>query len=206
MKQVFRSLAMMALLVALQACQSSGSTIVPGTELIEEEQVSSYVIGPGDELQVYVWENPELTVTIPVRPDGSITIPLVEDVRAVGKSPSDLARDIEEALSEYVRTPTVNVIVTNFRGTFRKQIRVVGQAVSPQAMSFQSGMTLLDVMIEVGGLTEFAAGNRAKIIRWEDGVQKEIRVKLKDLLNDGDISANVQMLPGDVLIIPESFL
>ena len=155
-------------------------------------------------MQIYVWNNPELSVTIPVRPDGLITIPLVEDVRAVRKTPSELARDIEKALAEFIRTPEVNVIVTNFRGTYRMQIRVVGQAVSPQSLSFQSGMTLLDVMIEVGGLTEFAAGNRAKIIRWEDGVQIEIRAKLKDLLNDGDISANVVMVPGDILIIPES--
>ena len=114
-----------------------------------------YLIGPGDAVQVYVWDNQELTVTVPVRPDGLITIPLVEDMKAVGKTPTELARDIETSLSEYVRTPKVNVIVTNFRGTYRKQIRVVGQAVSPQALSYQSGMTLLDVMIGVGGLTAF---------------------------------------------------
>ncbi len=190
--------------LVLQGCASSGIESIPPGDEESTGPTSQYVIGPGDTLQIYVWDNPELSVTIPVRPDGLITIPLVEDVRAVRKTPSELARDIEKALAEFIRTPEVNVIVTNFRGTYRMQIRVVGQAVSPQSLSFQSGMTLLDVMIEVGGLTEFAAGNRAKIIRWEDGVQIEIRAKLKDLLNDGDISANVVMVPGDILIIPES--
>lgn len=191
------------LLLALQGCAGGGSAdyaIAPD----EPRPSSEYVIGPGDTLQVYVWDNPELTVTIPVRPDGLITIPLVEDVQAVGRTPTVLARDIETQLAEYVRTPQVNVIVTDFRGTYGEQIRVVGQAVSPQSLSFQSGMTVLDVMIEVGGLTEFAAGNRAKIIRWEDGQQRDIRVRLQDLINNGDIEQNVPMVPGDVLIIPES--
>ena len=203
MTKLFRLLMPVVVLAVAQGCGGSGGTSGIA-EVDREEQITEYIIGPGDVLQVYVWDNPDLTVTIPVRPDGMITIPLVEDMRAVGKTPSVLARDIERKLSEYVRTPQVNVIVTDFRGTYREQIRVVGQAVSPQSLSYQSGMTLLDVMIEVGGLTEFAAGNRAKIIRWEDNVQQEIRVRLKDLISDGEISENIAMKPGDVLIIPES--
>lgn len=188
--------------VTLTGCAGSDVAVAP---VGDEAASAEYIIGPGDELQVYVWNNPELTVTIPVRPDGMITIPLVEDLEAVGKTPSELARDVETMLAEYVRTPQVNVIVTNFRGTYRKQIRVVGQAVEPQSLAYQSGMTVLDVMIEVGGLTEFAAGNRAKVIRWVDGQQTEIRVRLQDLISDGDISENLAMEPGDILIIPESF-
>lgn len=191
-------------LIGCQGCAGSTASSIPEGEQDLTDHRTEYVIGPGDVLQVYVWDNPDLSVTIPVRPDGRITIPLVEDIRAVGITPTDLARDIEVILAEYVRTPQVNIIVTNFRGTYRKRIRVVGQAVSPQSLSYQSGMTLLDVVIEVGGLTEFASGNRAKIIRWEGSAQIEIKVRLKDLISDGDISENIDMQPGDVLIIPES--
>lgn len=193
-----------AVLLLATGCAGSSRSGDGADDIAALEGTSEYIIGPGDMLQVYVWDNPELTVTIPVRPDGMVTIPLVEDMKAVTKTPTQLARDIETKLSEYVRTPQVSVIVMDFRGTYRKQIRVVGQAVSPQSLSYLSGMTVLDVMIEVGGLTEFASGNRAKIIRWENGEQKEIRVRLKDLINDGDISENIEMQPGDVLIIPES--
>lgn len=165
---------------------------------------SEYVIGPGDTLQVFVWRNPDLSTTLPVRPDGKISTPLVEDMVAVGKTATQLARDIEAVLSEYIRSPSVNVIVTNFVGTFGKQIRVVGKATNPRALAYRENMSLLDVMIEVGGLAEFAAGNRAKIVRVVNGKQLEIPVRLNDLLNKGDISANVAMQPGDVLIIPES--
>ncbi|MDJ0710587.1 MAG: polysaccharide export protein [Woeseiaceae bacterium] len=204
MKTMLRLSALVAFLVLLLGCAGGSATVPAAGDDGQQSDGTEYIIGPGDMLQVYVWDNPELTVTIPVRPDGMITIPLVEDMRAVGKTPTLLARDVEEKLAEYVRTPQVNIIVTNFRGTYREQIRVVGQAVSPQSLSYQSGMTLLDVMIEVGGLTEFAAGNRAKVIRWEDNVQRDIRVRLKDLISDGDISENIEMKPGDVLIIPES--
>jgi polysaccharide biosynthesis/export protein len=187
-----------------QGCAGSSSSGAVLAGASEPERISEYIVGPGDVLQVYVWDNPELSVSIPVRPDGMITIPLVEDMEAVGKTPTKLARDIEVKLAEYVRTPQVNVIVTNFRGTYRKQIRVVGQAASPQSLSYQSGMTVLDVMIEVGGLAEYASGNRAKIIRWENGEQIEIRVRLDDLISDGEIEENIDMKPGDVLIIPES--
>ena len=165
---------------------------------------TDYTIGPGDTLKVFVWRHEDLSVTVPVRPDGRISTPLVEDMQAAGKTPTQLARDIEGVLKEFIRTPTVNVIVEKFVGTFGEQIRVVGQAANPQALPYRDGMTLLDVMIAVGGLGEFAAGNRAKLIRKVDGQQTETRVRVDDLLNDGDISQNVAMRPGDVVIIPEA--
>jgi len=165
---------------------------------------SEYVIGPGDTLQVYVWRNPDISVTVPVRPDGYISTPLVEDIKAINKTPSQLARDIEKRLSKYIRDPVVTVIVTNFVGTYNKQIRVIGEAAKPQALPYRENMTLLDVMIAVGGLTDFAAGNSAKLIRKQNGKTTQINVRLKDLLQDGDISANKRVLPGDILLIPQS--
>lgn len=167
---------------------------------------SQYLIGPGDQLEIFVWRNPELTVKVPVRPDGRISTPLVEDMQAVGKTPTQLARDMEVALANFVKTPQVNVIVHGFVGTFGEQIRVVGKATSPKALAYRRSMTLLDVMIEVGGLAEGAAGNRAKIIRRADGKQSEIKVRLSDLLNEGRIAENLEMMPGDVVFIPESRL
>lgn len=173
---------------------------------IAEEQARSdaYLIGAGDMLDVFVWRNPELSRRVPVRPDGKISTPLVEDIQAVGKSPTQLARDVEVVLAEYIRSPKVNIIVTSFVGTFSRQIRVVGQAANPQAIPYRDEMTVLDVIIEVGGLAEFASGNRAKIIRKINGEQVEIKVRLKDLINKGKIEENILMMPGDVLIIPES--
>ena len=167
--------------------------------------MSNYRIGPGDVLDIFVWRNPEISTKVPVRPDGKISTPLVEDMVAVGKTPSELARDMEEVLATYIKSPSVNVIVSEFKGTFAEQIRVVGQAANPQAIPYREGMTLLDVMIAVGGLGEFAAGNRAKLVRNENGRTVEYRVRLSDLLNDGDISQNVVVRPGDVLIIPEAY-
>jgi polysaccharide export outer membrane protein len=164
-----------------------------------------YLIGPGDSIQVFVWRNPELTVTVPVRPDGRISVPLVEDMPAVGKTPTGLARDLEGVLKQYVQEPIVNVIVTGFVGPFAQQVRVVGEAAKPQAIPFQANMSVLDVMIDVGGLTRFAAGNRAVIVRRSAGTPVEERVRLDDLLKDGDVSANVKMLPGDILIIPQTY-
>jgi len=165
-----------------------------------------YLIGAGDELEVFVWGNRDLSVTVPVRPDGRISTPLVEDMQAVGKTPTQLARDMEAALANYVKSPQVNVVVRGFVGTFAEQIRVVGKATTPKALAYRRNMTVLDVMIEVGGLAEGAAGNRAKIIRTAGGQQTELKVRLDDLLNEGRISENFEMLPGDVLIIPESRL
>ena len=166
---------------------------------------NEYRIGPGDVIKVFVWNNPEISSQVPVRPDGKISTPLVEDMVAVGKTSSELARDIELTLSEYIRSPTVNVIVEKFVGTFGDKIRVVGQAANPQAIAYRENMTILDVMIEVGGLGEFASGNRAKIIRKDGTSTREIKVRLHDLLNKGEIEHNVPVYPGDVVMIPESF-
>ena len=168
-------------------------------------QSDEYRIGPGDGVQIFVWDHGDLSTNVQVRPDGKISTPLVEDLQAAGKTPTELARDIEEVLSEYVRSPVVTVIMQGFQGAAQQQVRVVGQAAEPRAVQYRQGMTVLDVMIEVGGLAEFAAGNRAKIIRKVNGESVEIRVKLDDLLNEGNIEENIRMLPGDVLIIPESF-
>jgi polysaccharide export outer membrane protein len=163
-----------------------------------------YLIGPGDSLQVFVWGQPELSVTVPVRPDGRVSTPLIEDLEAVGKTPTQLAREMEHVLSEYIRSPEVNVIVQKFVGTFGDQIRVLGQAAQPRSIPYRDRMTLLDVIIEVGGLTKFAAGNRTKVVRNVDGQSKEFRVRLDDLMNRGRIKENMLMQPGDVVIIPES--
>jgi polysaccharide biosynthesis/export protein len=164
----------------------------------------NYVIGPGDTVNIVVWRNPELSLSVPVRPDGKITTPLVEDLPALGKDASTLARDIEKALAKYIREPVVTVVVTNFVGPYNEQIRVVGEAAKPQILAYRQKMTLLDVMIAVGGMTDFADGNKATILRVADD-NKQYSVRLKDLLKRGDISANVEMKPGDVLIIPQSW-
>jgi polysaccharide biosynthesis/export protein len=194
--------ALVALSLLLTGC--GGRTKVVDAPPAEAPVQTEYRIGPGDSLQVFVWNHPELTVTIPVRPDGLISTPLVENLQAGGKTPSQLSRDLEKALAEYVRSPTVNVIVTSFVGALADQVRVVGQAQRPQALPYRANMTLLDVMIAVGGLSEFAAGNRAVIVRQEGDKNLRIPVRLSDLINDGDIGANLTMRPGDVLIIPES--
>jgi polysaccharide export outer membrane protein len=164
-----------------------------------------YLIGPGDNLQIFVWRNPELSTTVPVRPDGRISVPLVEDMPAVGKTPTALARDLEQVLKQYVQEPIVNVIVTGFVGPFAQQVRVVGEAAKPQAIPYRANMSVLDVMIDVGGLTKFAAGNRAIIVRSVDGKPVEQRLRLDDLLKDGDVTANVKILPGDILIVPQTY-
>jgi polysaccharide export outer membrane protein len=164
-----------------------------------------YVIGPGDVLQVFVWRNPELSVTVPVRPDGRVSTPLVEDMVAVGKTPSVLARDIEKILAEYIRSPQVNVIVSTPVGTL-SQVKAVGQIKSPQGVAFREGMRVLDLLLAAGGMTDFAAGNRAKIVRYVDGKLVELRVRLADLINKGDMTQNLPLRAGDVLVVPESRL
>jgi polysaccharide biosynthesis/export protein len=192
--------------VVLTACGSDRSEYEEANAVLPVNTPGpDYLIGPGDNLQIFVWRNPELTATVPVRPDGRISVPLVEDMPAVGKTPTMLARDVEQVLKQYVQEPIVNVIVTGFVGPFGQQIRVVGEAAKPQAISFRANMSVLDVMIDVGGLTRFAAGNRAVIVRKVDGKDEEQRVRLDDLIKDGDVSANVKMLPGDILIIPQSY-
>ena len=197
---------LMLLISSLFASCGGGptSTLASSGSPTEAAETGNYIIGPGDNLEVFVWGHDDLTIAVQVRPDGAISTPLVEDMKAAGKSPTQLARDIETVLEEYVRSPTVTVIVQSFVGEYARQIRVVGQAVEPQALPYRDGMTVLDVMIAVGGLSEFASGNRAKIVRRENGQQVEIRVKLNDLLNKGNMKQNVRMVPGDVLIIPES--
>jgi len=170
----------------------------------EGTAAAEYLIGPGDSLQVFVWGQPDLSVTVPVRPDGRVTTPLIKDLQAVGKTPTQLSDEMEEILSEFIRSPEVNVIVQGFVGTFGNQIRVLGQAAQPRAVPYRDKMTLLDVMIEVGGLTRFAAGNRTRVVRAVAGETKEIRVRLDDLLNRGKIKENILMSPGDVVIIPEA--
>lgn len=163
-----------------------------------------YIIGPGDTLNIVVWRNPELSTSVPVRPDGRITTPLVEDMVAQGKDPSALAREIESALKKFLQDPVVTVVVQDFGSGTSEQVRVLGQAVKPATLPYRQNMTVLDVMIAVGGLTEFAAGNRAVLIRAAEN-NKAYNVRLADLIKRGDVAANIQVLPGDVLIIPESW-
>jgi polysaccharide biosynthesis/export protein len=197
--------ALLAALLVLSACATGPSAGPMKNPAGNAEGVQTeYRIGPGDSLNVFVFNQPDLSVTVPVRPDGLISTPLVENMEAAGKTPSELGRDIEKVLAEYVRTPKVNIIVQNFVGTYGDQIRVLGQAQHPQSLPYRNGMTLLDVMIAVGGLGEFAAGNRARLVRQQDGKSVEMRVRLQDLVNGGDIGANMPMQPGDVLIIPQS--
>jgi polysaccharide biosynthesis/export protein len=163
-----------------------------------------YVIGPLDTVNIIVWRNPELSMVVPVRPDGKITAPLVDDLVAQGKTPTALAKELEKALAKFIREPVVTVVVTNFAGPASEQIRVVGEAAKPQALPYRKGLTLLDVMIAVGGLTPFADGNRATISRGAEG-GKSYSVRLRDLVTRGEIAANVEMRPGDILIIPQSW-
>lgn len=163
-----------------------------------------YVVGAGDTLNIIVWRNPELSMTVPVRPDGKISTPLVDELDAQGKTSVEIARDVEKALSKLVRDPVVTIIVTSFVGPYGEQVRVVGEAAKPQSLPYKQKMTVLDVMIAVGGLTDFADGNSASITRVSEG-DKRYSVRLKDLIKRGDISANVEMMPGDILIIPQGW-
>lgn len=163
-----------------------------------------YLIGAGDTLNISVWRNPELSATVPVRPDGKITAPLVEDLVAIGKNPTELAREIEEKLKKYIQDPVVTIVVQGFVGPTSEQVRIVGQAARPAALNYKQDMTVLDAMISVGGLTEFAAGNRAVLIRAAEN-NKAYNVRLHDLIKGGDVTANVELRPGDVIIIPESW-
>jgi polysaccharide export outer membrane protein len=191
--------ALIAALGALTACTSA----YPPAPARAASPDYSYLIGPLDVLHIVVWRSPELSSTVPVRPDGKVSVPLVEDLPALGKDPTQLARDIEKAMTKFLREPVVTVIVTAFNGPYSEQIRVIGEAAKPQALPYRQQMTLLDVMIAVGGLTDFADGNAASVLRTSDG--KQYRVRLKDLVRRGDISANIEMKPGDVLIIPQSW-
>ena len=198
MKRVAQAAAIGCLL-ALAGCATTQPPVA-ATETINPE----YLIGPGDNINIIVWRNPEVSMSVPVRPDGKITTPLVEDLPAAGKTSTQLARDIEAALAKFIQQPVVTVVVTNFVGNYSEQIRVIGQAAKPQALPYRKEMSLMDVLIAVGGVTEFASGNRATVIRTVDGKQQKLQVRLDDLIKDGDISANMAMRPGDILVIPES--
>jgi polysaccharide export outer membrane protein len=164
-----------------------------------------YLIGPGDSLNIFVWRNAELSTSVSVRPDGKFSAPLVEDLQASGKTPTQLAREIEVVLGEYVRDPLVTVTIGGYVGEYYSQIRVIGEATKPLAIPYRKNMTVLDLLIAAGGLTEYAAGNRATLVRVEGGQQNSYRIRLNDLIQNGDISANIDMAPGDILIIPQAF-
>lgn len=196
--------AAVALLAA--GCARHDGTLPPANFVPANEGPGpDYIVGPLDTLSIFVWRNPELSTTVTVRPDGRFSVPLIDDMPATGRTPTELARAIEEKLGNYIQSPIVTVIVTGFTGPFSQQVRVVGEAARPQSIPYRANMTLLDVMIAVGGLTEFASGNAATLVRTEGGVQKEYGLRIRDLLKDGDSKANVNIMPGDVIIIPESF-
>lgn len=189
----------LALLAAAVPLCPAGAADAPPAPAVAPD----YLIGPGDSLHVFVFQNEELSTTVPVRPDGKISTPLVEDMVAVGKTPSQLARDIEKSLAEYVKSPKVNVVVMSAMSVF-SQVKVIGQVLHPQALPYRDGMTVLDAVLAVGGLGQFAAGNRAHLVRTENGKQTEIKVKLDALVNSGDMKQNLALKPGDVLVVPES--
>jgi polysaccharide export outer membrane protein len=198
---MMRTAAVVLTASVLAACSSSS---LPPAPAKAAQPTYNYQIGAGDTLAVSVWRHPELSTTVPVRPDGKVTTPLIEDITAIGRTPADLSREIEQRLAKFVREPSVTIAVTNFVGNTSEQVRVVGQAAKPAALDYKQGMTLLDVMILVGGITDNAAGNRAILIRQSES-NKQYSVRLRDLLKGGDVSANVEVLPGDVIMIPESY-
>lgn len=205
--RALRFATLVALVGALAGCafnpfRRAGHPPAPASASVEDY---NYIIGPGDSINILVWRNPELSMSVPVRPDGIIAAPLVDEVHAAGKTPVQLAREVEKALEKYVRDPIVTIIVTGFVGPYAQQIRVIGEAARPQTLPYRKNMTVLDVMIAVGGITDFAAGNSATILRVDGDTSRQYTVRLRDLVRRGDISANVQMRPGDILIIPQSF-
>jgi polysaccharide export outer membrane protein len=193
----------LVLIPLMVSCASAPAAAPTATHAEDKSPGSNYIIGPGDSLEVFVWRNPDLTVTVPVRPEGKISTPLVEDMVATGKTPPQLARDMEKVLSEYVREPKVNIIVTTAISE-SSHVQVVGQVQKPQALPYREGMRVLDAILAVGGLTQFASGNRARIVRMENGKETIIHVKVADLVNNGDVKQNTLLKPGDVLVVPQS--
>ncbi len=196
----FRAIAAVVVLI-VTGC--GGAPPLPPAPPASSLPSAEYRIGPGDSLNIFVWRNPELTLTVPVRPDGRLSIPLVEDVTAIGKTPTALARELEQRLSKYVKEPLVTVIAESFVGPIPDQIRVIGEAAQPRALPYRADMTVLDAMIAVGGLTKYAAGNDSVIVRTAQGEQNTYSVHLNSLIRDGDIDSNVALRPGDILIIPQ---
>jgi len=194
-----------ALIAAAELGGCAGPNKVASGEAATASYDGNYLIGPGDQLEVFVWHNPELSVKAPVRPDGRLSIPLVEDIECAGKTPTQLARAIEQRLKTYVNDPVVTVIVNDFNGPYADQVRVVGEAAKPHAIAYRRDMTILDAMIAVGGLTPYAAGNRTTLVRKQGGKQESLTVHLDDLLKDGDVDANVALRPGDIIIVPQSY-
>ena len=191
------------LLIAISGCATKYPPLEGGPP--PALATPDYIIGAGDSINIFVWRNPELSTGVTVRPDGRITTPLIEDVQASGKTPTQLARDMEKELEVYIKNPVVTAMVSGFQGPYSEQVRVVGQAANPQALPYRDQMTILDLVIAVGGLTEFADGNKSTIVRVVDGEWQQFGVRIDDLLNRADISANTHLLPGDILIIPESW-
>ena len=198
-----RLVALGALVLSVAGCAFNSPKYPPAPAAAASPDYN-YIVGPGDALNIIVWRNPELSMAVPVRPDGKVATPLVDELVAQGKTGTEIARDVEKALSKFVRDPIVTVIVTGFVGPYSEQIRVVGEAAKPQFLPYKQKMTLLDVMIAVGGLTDFADGNAASILRAAEG-EKQYAVRIKDLIKRGDMSANVEMKPGDILIIPQGW-
>ena len=192
---------LVGLLFGLEGC----GAVYPQLSKRGGEIDAPYLIGPGDTVNIVVWRNPDLSMIIPVRPDGKISTPLVEDLPASGKTATQVARDIEKVLAKYIQNPVVTVVVTSFVGPYNQQVRVIGEATKPQALAYRENMTLLDVMIAVGGITDFADGNKASVLRTGGGKTQRFGVRLIDLVRGGDLSADVAMRPGDVLVIPQSF-
>ncbi|WP_427978868.1 XrtA/PEP-CTERM system exopolysaccharide export protein [Agarivorans sp.] len=205
---VIKLLAVMAIGLFLTACSNSLSTLPSASihpSLTKDPADYQYLIGPGDQLNIFVWRNPEISGTFLVRPDGMVSTSLVEDLKVSGKTPTQLARLIESELSEFIRDPIVTVTVAGFVGPFSEQVRVIGEAFEPQAINYREDMTLLDVMIQVGGLTEFADGDNARLVRVVGGEQRSYKILVGKLIQDGEIEANVDVLPGDIIIIPEAW-
>ena len=192
-----------ALVVVLAGCTERVDLPSIATERPAETPL--YLIGPGDGLRIFVWKHPDVSADVTVRPDGRISVPLIEDLAVTGETPTMLARKIEKKLGVYIKDPLVTIMVTGFVGPLSQQVRVVGEATRPQALAYRANMTLLDVMIAVGGLTQFADGNGSTVVRNVNGKQRLYRARLADLIRDGDISANGELLPGDIIIVPESF-
>lgn len=192
------------LLVALSVLAAGCANNLPPPPKVPENS-TAYRIGPGDSLSVFVWQNKELSTEIPVRPDGKISLPLINDMQAAGKTPTELSADIQDQLKKYVNNPLVTVIVHSFMGPYSQQVRVVGEAQKPQSLPYRDNMTVLDAMIAVGGLTSLAAGDRATLYRTVDGKPHSYGLRLDDLIKDGDMSANAPLAPGDVIIIPQSY-
>lgn len=197
------SLVVMTMAFGIAACGTTQSAYPLAPRTADAPNLR-YKIGPLDTLNVVVWRNPELTTVVTVRPDGLVSIPLVEDLRAAGKTPAELSRDVEKSLAKLIRDPVVSVIVNTFQGVYSEQVRIVGEAARPQAVPYRQDMTILDVMIQVGGLTDFADGNGAVLIRGAEG-GKQYALRLKDLLRKGDIAANAAVMPGDIIIVPQSW-